>query len=141
MYDHLPCGRGRNNAPFAKTAWGVARCARSLGNGFPLSALSSGQHALLVGGGIGVPPLYELAKQLVKNGVCVTVVLGFQTKEVVFYEQQFASFGKTYVATADGSYGMKGFVTDVIQRHALSFDVLYACTEADVKSITTTISA
>ncbi|AST07606.1 dihydroorotate dehydrogenase electron transfer subunit [Anoxybacillus flavithermus] len=98
-----------------------------LGNGFPLSALSSGQHALLVGGGIGVPPLYELAKQLVKNGVCVTVVLGFQTKDVVFYEQQFASFGKTYVATADGSYGMKGFVTDVIERHALPFHVLYAC--------------
>lgn len=98
-----------------------------LGNGFPLSALSSGQHALLVGGGIGVPPLYELAKQLVNNGVCVTIVLGFQTKDVVFYEQRFASFGKTYVATVDGSYGMKGFVTDVIQRHALSFHVLYAC--------------
>lgn len=98
-----------------------------LGNGFPLSALSSGQHALLVGGGIGVPPLYELAKQLVNNGVCVTIVLGFQTKDVVFYEQRFASFGTTYVVTVDGSYGMKGFVTDVILDHALSFDVLYAC--------------
>ncbi len=98
-----------------------------LGNGFSVSALSSGQRALLVGGGIGVPPLYELAKQLVNKGVFVTIVLGFQTKDVVFYEERFASFGETYVATVDGSYGMKGFVTDVIHHHRLSFHVLYAC--------------
>ncbi|WP_244380659.1 dihydroorotate dehydrogenase electron transfer subunit [Saccharococcus caldoxylosilyticus] len=98
-----------------------------LGNGFPLDAVEKGQRALLVGGGIGVPPLYELAKQLVEKGVIVTNVLGFQTKDAVFYEQEFSMFGETYVATVDGSYGMKGFVTDVIDQRDISFDVLYAC--------------
>lgn len=98
-----------------------------LGNGFPVAAAKAGQRALLVGGGIGVPPLYELAKQFVNSGVSVTTVLGFQTKEVVFYEQKFLTYGETYVATVDGSYGTKGFVTDVINERALSFDVLYAC--------------
>ncbi|WP_027408197.1 dihydroorotate dehydrogenase electron transfer subunit [Anoxybacteroides tepidamans] len=98
-----------------------------LGNGFPLEAVQAGQRALLVGGGIGVPPLYELAKRLVNKGVKVTSVLGFQTNEAVFYEREFAEFGETYVATVDGSYGMKGFVTDVIDERGLSFDVLYAC--------------
>jgi dihydroorotate dehydrogenase electron transfer subunit len=98
-----------------------------LGNGFPLDAVEKGQRALLVGGGIGVPPLYELAKQLVEKGVMVTNVLGFQTKDAVFYEQEFSMFGETYVATVDGSYGMKGFVTDVIDQRGISFDVLYAC--------------
>jgi dihydroorotate dehydrogenase electron transfer subunit len=98
-----------------------------LGNGFPLDAVEKGQRTLLVGGGIGVPPLYELAKQLVEKGVIVTNVLGFQTKDAVFYEQEFSMFGETYVATVDGSYGMKGFVTDVIDQRDISFDVLYAC--------------
>jgi dihydroorotate dehydrogenase electron transfer subunit len=98
-----------------------------LGNGFPLDAAEKGQRALLVGGGIGVPPLYELAKRLVEREVVVTSVLGFQTKEVVFYEREFAEFGETYIATVDGSYGTKGFVTDVIHERAISFDVLYAC--------------
>lgn len=98
-----------------------------LGNGFPLDAVEKGQRTLLVGGGIGVPPLYELAKQLVEKGVIVTNVLGFQTKDAVFYEQEFSMFGETYVATVDGSYGMKGFVTDVIDQRGISFDVLYAC--------------
>ncbi|WP_125010904.1 dihydroorotate dehydrogenase electron transfer subunit [Parageobacillus thermoglucosidasius] len=98
-----------------------------LGNGFPLDTAAKGKRALLVGGGIGIPPLYELAKRLAAKGVVVTNVLGFQTKETVFYEREFAAFGETHVATADGSYGMKGFVTDVIKERELSFDVLYAC--------------
>jgi dihydroorotate dehydrogenase electron transfer subunit len=98
-----------------------------LGNGFPLEAVQAGQRALLVGGGIGVPPLYELAKRLVNKGVKVTSVLGFQTKDAVFYECKFAEFGETYVATVDGTWGTKGFVTDVIDERGLSFDVLYAC--------------
>ncbi|NUK29053.1 dihydroorotate dehydrogenase electron transfer subunit [Parageobacillus sp. VR-IP] len=98
-----------------------------LGNGFPLDAVEKGQRALLVGGGVGIPPLYELAKQLVEKGVIVTNVLGFQTKDAVFYEQEFSMFGETYVATVDGSYGIKGFVTDVIDQRDISFDVLYAC--------------
>jgi len=98
-----------------------------LGNGFPLDVVESGQTALLVGGGIGVPPLYELAKQLVEKGVHVINVLGFQDKEVVFYEDKFSQLGKTYVATVDGSHGTRGFVTDVIRFHSLEFDVLYSC--------------
>jgi len=98
-----------------------------LGNGFPLDAVASGQTALLVGGGIGVPPLYELAKQLVQNGVQVIAVLGFQDNKVMFYEDKFSELGKTYIATVDGSYGTKGFVTNVIHANSLEFDVLYSC--------------
>jgi dihydroorotate dehydrogenase electron transfer subunit len=98
-----------------------------LGNGFPLDAVKTGQTALIVGGGIGVPPLYELSKQLVKKDVNVIHVLGFQNKDVMFYKNEFAKLGETYVATVDGSYGTKGFVTDVIAERAISFDVLYAC--------------
>ncbi|MGP9074280.1 dihydroorotate dehydrogenase electron transfer subunit [Geobacillus thermodenitrificans subsp. calidus] len=98
-----------------------------LGHGFPLDAAPAGGRALLVGGGIGVPPLYELAKQLANRGVNVVSVLGFATKAAVFYEAEFAAFGETYIATDDGSYGMVGRVTDVIEQQGLSFDVLYAC--------------
>ncbi|WJQ12971.1 dihydroorotate dehydrogenase electron transfer subunit [Geobacillus stearothermophilus] len=98
-----------------------------LGNGFPLEAAPAGGRALLVGGGIGVPPLYELAKQLTKRGVKVVSVLGFQTKAAVFYEEEFAAFGETHVATDDGSHGTAGRVTDVIEARSLEFDVLYAC--------------
>lgn len=98
-----------------------------LGHGFPVSEAKRGESVLLVGGGIGVPPLYYLAKELKKNGVNVTTVLGFQSKEDVFYEQEFAALGQTYVATVDGSYGDQGFVTDTIDKQHLSFDVLYSC--------------
>lgn len=98
-----------------------------LGNGFPLNEFHPGETAILVGGGIGVPPLYELATQLHKQGVKTIHVLGFQTKEVVFYEQEFAEFGETFVATVDGSHGTKGFVTDVIEKEQLDFDGLFAC--------------
>lgn len=98
-----------------------------LGNGFSTEDLKRGDQALIVGGGIGVPPLYELSKQLVQKGVTVTHVLGFQSKSVVFYEQEFKKWGKTFIATADGTYGKKGFVTDVIKDENLSFDTLYSC--------------
>jgi len=98
-----------------------------LGHGFPVEETIPGETALLVGGGIGVPPLYELSIQLVNRGVQVIHVLGFQTKEAVFYESEFALLGETYIATADGSYGSKGFVTDVIGDKNLSFDTLYSC--------------
>ena len=96
-----------------------------LGNGFPINEANIGETALLVGGGIGVPPLYELAKQLTAKGVKVINVLGFQAESAVFYEQEFSELGETYVATADGSYGVKGFVTDVIKD--LQFDCVYSC--------------
>lgn len=98
-----------------------------LGNGFPIEAASTGETALLVGGGIGVPPLYELSKQLVKRGVKVIHVLGFQSENVVFYDREFTELGETYVATVDGSYGTKGFVTNIIEDRKLRFDVLYSC--------------
>jgi dihydroorotate dehydrogenase electron transfer subunit len=98
-----------------------------LGNGFPVNETSSGSTALLVGGGIGVPPLLELSKQLTANGVKVIHVLGFQSKNVVFGEEEFSKFGETYVVTVDGSYGYKGFVTDVITYYQCEFDTMYAC--------------
>lgn len=98
-----------------------------LGHGFPVSETKPGQTALLVGGGIGVPPLYELSSRLVEAGVNVIHVLGFQKARAVFYEQQFATLGQTLISTDDGSYGERGYVTDVIKRHQLKFDTLYAC--------------
>ncbi|WP_057763155.1 dihydroorotate dehydrogenase electron transfer subunit [Cytobacillus praedii] len=98
-----------------------------LGNAFPIEAASTGETALLVGGGIGVPPLYELSKRLVKRGVKVIHVLGFQSENVVFYDEDFTKLGETYVATVDGSYGTKGFVTNIIEDRKLTFDVLYSC--------------
>jgi dihydroorotate dehydrogenase electron transfer subunit len=96
-----------------------------LGNGFPLEEVSAGETALLVGGGIGVPPLYELSKQLSAKGVKVIHVLGFQSESAVFYENEFLENGETYITTVDGSYGKKGFVTDIIKD--LEFDCLYTC--------------
>jgi dihydroorotate dehydrogenase electron transfer subunit len=96
-----------------------------LGNGFPVEEVSAGETALLVGGGIGVPPLYELSKQLTAKGVKVIHVLGFQSESAVFYENEFLENGETYITTVDGSYGKKGFVTDIIKD--LEFDCLYTC--------------
>lgn len=96
-----------------------------LGNGFPVNEVNPCQTALLVGGGIGVPPLYELSKQLSARGVKVLHVLGFQTESAVFYEDEFLEYGDTYITTVDGSYGKKGFVTDIIKD--LEFDCLYTC--------------
>lgn len=98
-----------------------------LGNGFPVEEAAPGSTALLVGGGIGVPPLYELSRQLTERGVNVIHVLGFQTSSVVFYEKEFSLYGPTYIATVDGSYGAKGFVTDIIASRQLEFDTLFAC--------------
>jgi dihydroorotate dehydrogenase electron transfer subunit len=98
-----------------------------LGNGFPVDEQDKGKRALLVGGGIGVPPLYELSRTLKSNGFDVIHVLGFQTKEVSFYEKQFKKLGPTYVATVDGTLGTKGFVTDVIKNEELTFDLFYSC--------------
>ncbi|PLS06490.1 dihydroorotate dehydrogenase electron transfer subunit [Neobacillus cucumis] len=96
-----------------------------LGNGFSVDEISIGDTVLLVGGGIGVPPLYELSNQLVEKGVKVIHVLGFQTASAVFYEEEFLKNGETYVTTVDGSYGIKGFVTDVMKE--LQFDCIYTC--------------
>ncbi len=98
-----------------------------LGKGYDVYTLEKGQTALLVGGGIGVPPLYELAKQFRKQGVNTVHILGFNNVKDVFYEEKFAELGTTYVATADGSYGEKGFVTDVIKNYEVDYDKYYSC--------------
>lgn len=98
-----------------------------LGNGFPISQNKSGDIALLVGGGIGVPPLYELSKRLKGQGVQVIHVLGFQSGEASFYINEFHQLGLTYIATEDGTLGTAGYVTNVLNNEDLKFDRLYAC--------------
>ncbi|WP_165980842.1 dihydroorotate dehydrogenase electron transfer subunit [Macrococcoides canis] len=96
-----------------------------LGNGFPVEKAQN--TALLIGGGIGVPPLYELSKQLNAHGVKTIHVLGFQSKEDMFYIDKFEALGITHVATVDGSYGTQGFVTDVIKAIPDDYDTFYTC--------------
>ena len=84
-----------------------------LGNGYDLS--KSGDTPLLVGGGVGVPPMYMLARQLREMGKDVRVILGFNTKDEVFYEEEFRALGcDVTVTTVDGSHGVKGFVTNAL---------------------------
>ncbi len=95
-----------------------------LGNGFDLSC--SGDAPLLVGGGVGVPPMYLLCKKLLSAGKKPAVILGFNTKDEVFFEEEFKALGvKTTVTTVDGSYGVKGFVTDVMKQRRYSY--FYTC--------------
>ena len=85
-----------------------------LGNGYDTSV--SGEKPLLIGGGVGVPPMYRLAKNLVAEGKKPVVILGFNTAAEVFYKEEFEKLGvEVHVATADGSVGTKGFVTDVVK--------------------------
>ncbi|MDT0692130.1 dihydroorotate dehydrogenase electron transfer subunit [Staphylococcus chromogenes] len=96
-----------------------------LGNGFPVDKAK--KKALLVGGGIGVPPLYELSKQLNARGIETVHVLGFRSKQDVFYKNQFEALSETYVVTEDGSLGEKGFVTTVIDQLPVDYDIYYTC--------------
>lgn len=97
-----------------------------LGNGFNPDAEC--QKPLLVGGGVGVPPLYRLAKDLIAKGRKVSVVLGFNKADEVFYADEFKALGAdVYVSTADGSMGVKGFVTDAIREANIDFDYFYSC--------------
>ena len=95
-----------------------------LGNGYDTSL--SGDKPLLVGGGVGVPPLYKLAKLLISEGKSVSVILGFNTKDEVFYKEEFEALGaKVYVSTVDGSMGTKGFVTDCLKD--IDYTYFYTC--------------
>ena len=94
-----------------------------LGNGYDTSI--SGDKPLLIGGGAGVPPMYMLAKKLIAEGKKPTVILGFNTAEEVFFTEEFAAIGcEVRVATADGSVGTKGFVTDAMD---LEYTYFYTC--------------
>ncbi len=94
-----------------------------LGNGYDTE--KAGEHALLLGGGVGVPPLYMLAKALIAQGKTVSVVLGFNTADEVFYEREFQALGAAVtVTTVDGSYGKKGFVIDALPAN---YDYFFTC--------------
>ena len=94
-----------------------------LGNGYDLSL--SGNRPVLLGGGVGVPPMYNLAKKLIAEGKTVNVILGFNTQSEIFYEEESKALGcAVTVTTVDGSYGVKGFVTDALPENYTYF---YTC--------------
>ena len=94
-----------------------------LGNGYDLSG--SGDKPLLIGGGAGVLPMYMLCRQLIEEGKTPSVILGFGSRNEVFYEEEFKALGAdVYVTTVDGSYGIKGFVTDAMD---IDYTYFYTC--------------
>lgn len=96
-----------------------------LGNGYDLSKCAASP--LLIGGGAGVPPMYLLARRLIAEGKRPRVILGFNSKEEIFYENEFKALGlAVYVTTVDGSYGIKGFVTNAMTEVS-DFDYTYCC--------------
>ena len=96
-----------------------------LGNGFPVAEAK--KKAYLIGGGIGVPPLYELAKELNERGIETVHILGFESKGAIFYEEKFRELGDTHIATVDGSHGTQGFVTHILNELPKDFDTYYSC--------------
>ena len=94
-----------------------------LGNGFDVT--KCGDHTVVIGGGVGVPPMYGLAKALLKEGKKVTAILGFNKESEIFYEEQFKALGiETIITTVDGSVGVKGFVTDALPEN---YDFFCTC--------------
>ena len=115
---------GKGTAQMAQMKAGTLDVLTGLGNGYDLSL--SGDHPVLLGGGVGVPPMYLLAKKLLAEGKKVSVILGFNTKSEVFYEKEFLALGADVtVTTVDGSYGLKGFVTDALIN--MSYTYFYTC--------------
>lgn len=95
-----------------------------LGNGFDIN--KSGDLPVLIGGGVGIPPIYNLAKELNKKNIKPTVILGFNKKEEVFYEDEFNNLNiNLNIVTVDGSYKEKGYVTDILKN--LNYTFFYAC--------------
>ena len=95
-----------------------------LGNGYDLTL--AGEKPVLLGGGVGVPPMYNLAKKLISQGCEVKVILGFNTKSEIFCEEDFRALGcDVTVTTVDGSYGTKGFVTTALE--AMDYTYFYTC--------------
>ena len=95
-----------------------------LGNGFDKRDTKK---ALVIGGGLGVPPMYNLTKKLLSEGVEVTAVLGFNSAADCFYKEEFEALCPTYIATMKGDLGVKGTVINAIQDKGLAFDHYYAC--------------
>ena len=107
-----------------KTAGEKLDILTGLGNGYDMTL--SGDRPVLLGGGVGVPPLYNLAKKLLAQGKLVSVILGFNTKSEIFYEEEFQKLGcAVTVITVDGSYGTQGFVTTALE--AMEYTYFYTC--------------
>ena len=114
---------GKGTEKMSQMTEGELDVLTQLGNGYDVSL--SGNKPLLIGGGVGVPPLYKLAKELIAQGKEVSVILGFNTKEEIFYEDEFKKLGaEVKVTTVDGSYGVKGFVTDALPEN---YSYVYTC--------------
>ena len=115
---------GKGTEAMSKMAPGVKLdVLTGLGNGYDLT--KAGANPVLLGGGVGVPPMYGCAKRLVAMGIKPTVILGFNVKEEIFYEEEFKALGcRTIVTTVDGSYGVKGFVTNALPENYTHF---YTC--------------
>ena len=105
---------GKGTAAMSRMTGGQLDLLTGLGNGYDLSVI--GEEPVLIGGGAGVPPMYWLCRKLIASGKKVQVILGFNTAAEVFYEQEFRDLGaRVFVTTADGSYGIRGFVTDALK--------------------------
>ncbi len=115
---------GKGTERMSRMQSGTLDILTGLGNGYDLTP--SGDRPLLLGGGVGVPPLYLLAKQLLAKGKKASVILGFNRREEIFYEKEFAALGaQVTVCTADGSYGTRGFVTDAMKD--MDYSYFYTC--------------
>ena len=115
---------GSGTEKLSKMQGGKLDILTGLGNGYNLE--KSGDKPLLIGGGVGIPPMYNLCKKLIGQGKTPSVILGFNTKSEIFYQEEFKSLGvKVYVSTVDGSSGTKGFVTDVMKD--LEYSYFYTC--------------
>lgn len=115
---------GKGTEKMAEMTSGTLDVLSGLGNGYDTA--KSGENPLLLGGGVGVPPLYMLAKELINQGKKVSVILGFNKKEEIFYEEEFKKLGaEVFVTTVDGSYGIKGFVTDAMKD--IKYSYFYTC--------------
>ena len=98
-----------------------------LGKGFSYSKLNTGDVAYIIGGGIGIPPLYELSKQLVAKGIKPIHFLGYASNEVKYYEEEFRALGETHIATDDGSYGVHGHVGYLFEHASAPADAVFSC--------------
>ena len=115
---------GKGTEAMSKMEGGKLDILTGLGNGYDLTA--AGEKPVLLGGGVGVPPMYLLAKKLIAEGKIPTVILGFNKQEEIFYEDEFRALGcQVYVTTVDGSYGIRGFVTDALK--LVDYTHFYTC--------------
>ena len=115
---------GKGTKQMAAMKSGKLDLLTGLGNGYDLTL--AGDKPVLLGGGVGVPPMYLLAKRLIEQGREVKVILGFNTKSEMFYEEEFKALGcDVTVTTVDGTYGVKGFVTDALK--TVEYTYFYTC--------------